>query len=64
MVRREAKLPLLDIRAEFVHAVEVAAWWEACVKHAGDMARIRTEAIADLADAMATVLATRSVGFG
>ena len=47
-VRREAKLPLLDMRAEFDHAVEVAAWREACEKHADDMARIRIEAIADL----------------
>jgi len=41
-------LRLLNLRAEFVHAVEVAAWREACVKHADDMARIRIEAIADL----------------
>ena len=47
-VRREAKLPLLDIHSEFAHAVEVAEWREACVKHAEDMARIRIEVIADL----------------
>jgi hypothetical protein len=47
-VRPEARLPLLDMRAEFVHAVEVAAWREACVKHADDMTRIRIETIADL----------------
>ncbi len=46
--RREAKLPLLDMRAEFDHAVEVATWREACEKHADDMARIKIEALAHL----------------
>ena len=41
-------MPLLDMRAEFNHAVEVAAWREACDRHADDMARIRIEALADL----------------
>ena len=47
-LRREAKLPLLNLRAEFVHAVEVAAWREACQKHTDDIARIKIEALADL----------------
>ena len=63
-VRREAKLPLLDMRAEFDHEVEVAAWREACVKHADDMARIEIEVLAYLHGAMAMILATRSVGIG
>ena len=46
-LRREAKLPLLDIQAEFVHAVEVATWREAREEHAGDIARIREQAEAD-----------------
>jgi hypothetical protein len=39
-VRREAKLPPLNVRIEFDHAVEVTAWREACVKHADDIARV------------------------
>ena len=46
-LRREAKLPLLDVQAEFVHAVEVATWREACKEHADDIARIREQAEAD-----------------
>ena len=46
-VRREAKLPLLDMRVEFDHAVEVAAWREACVKHADDIARIKRGVLAE-----------------
>jgi hypothetical protein len=46
-VRREAKLPLLDMRVEFDHAVEVTAWREACVKHADDIARIKHGALAE-----------------
>ena len=45
-IRREARLPLLDIHAEFVHAVELAIWKEACEEHADDIARIRDEAVA------------------
>ena len=47
-VRREAKLPLLDMRVEFDHAVEVTAWREALVKHADDIARIRQGVLAEL----------------
>jgi hypothetical protein len=47
-VRREANLPLLDIHAEFVHAVEVAAWREASVKHADDMARIEQDVLIEM----------------
>lgn len=49
-VRREAKLPLLDIRSEFIHAVGVATWREACEKHAVDMARIEQEVLAEFRD--------------
>jgi hypothetical protein len=46
-VRREAKLPLLDIRVEFDHAVEVTAWREACVKYADDISRIKQGVLAE-----------------
>jgi hypothetical protein len=46
-VRREAKLPLLDMRVEFDHTVAVTSWREACVKHADDIARIKKAVIAE-----------------
>jgi hypothetical protein len=47
-VRREAKLPLLNLRAEFDREVEVAAWRDARVKHADDMARIEHDVLVEL----------------
>ena len=38
-LRREAKLPLLDLRDEFEHAVSLALWDEAWEKHADLLGR-------------------------
>jgi hypothetical protein len=43
-VRRQARLPLLDMRGEFDRAVERARWKEVCEEH-GD--RVRREVIAE-----------------
>jgi hypothetical protein len=42
-VRREAKLPLLDLHDEFEHAVSLALWDEAWEQHADELSRIRAE---------------------
>jgi hypothetical protein len=46
-VRRDAKLPLLDLRAEFKHAVSVALWHEGCERFRDDMQRIKQEVLAE-----------------
>jgi hypothetical protein len=47
-IRRAAKLPPIDVRAEFDHAVAVAEWREACNRHVADIRRIKNEVIAEL----------------
>ena len=47
-VRREAKLPLLDLRTEFDHAVSVALWNEGLKVYADDITRVIDETWADL----------------
>jgi hypothetical protein len=47
-VRRNAKLPLLDIHAEFDHAVSVALWNEGVERFRDDMPRIKQEVLAEL----------------
>jgi hypothetical protein len=46
-LRREAKLPLLDLRLEFTHAVEVATWREAREQHAREITRTCDQVEAD-----------------
>jgi hypothetical protein len=46
-VRREAKLPLLDLRDEFEHAVSLALWDEAWEQHADELGQIRAEVTAE-----------------
>jgi hypothetical protein len=46
-VRREAKLPLLDLHDEFEHAVSLALWDEAWEQHADELGRIRAEVTAE-----------------
>ena len=41
-------MPLLNLRAEFDREVEVAAWRDARVKHADDMARIEHDVLVEL----------------
>jgi hypothetical protein len=45
VVRRQAKLPLLDMRDEFDRAVEFTRWKAACDEHAH---RVRSEVTAEL----------------
>jgi DNA-binding IclR family transcriptional regulator len=45
-LRREAKLPLLDLRDEYEHAVSLALWDEAWEQHADELDRIRAEVTA------------------
>jgi hypothetical protein len=47
-VRRDAKLPLLDLRAEFEHAVSVALWKEGCERFDRELPRIKQEVLAEL----------------
>jgi hypothetical protein len=47
VVRRQAKLPLLDMRDEFDRAVEYACWKAVCEKHAD---RVRSEVLAELSE--------------
>lgn len=47
-VRRDAKLPLLDLRTEFERAVSLALWKEACERFDGEIPRIKQEVIAEL----------------
>jgi hypothetical protein len=46
-VRREAKLPLLDLHDEFEYAVSLALWDEAWEQHADELRRIRAEVAAE-----------------
>ena len=49
-LRKQAQLPLLDVRAEFAHACWVArqAEWQAfCTEKQADIERIRAEVIAE-----------------
>jgi len=49
-IRREAKLPILDVDRELEFAVNDALWrefLETCERHAGDRARIRAEFVAE-----------------
>jgi hypothetical protein len=47
-VRRDAKLPVLDIHAEFDHAVSVALWNEGVERFRDEMPRIKQQVLAEL----------------
>jgi hypothetical protein len=47
-IRRQAQLPLLDMRDEFHRAVEFNHWKTVCEEHSG---RMRSEVIAELSKA-------------
>jgi hypothetical protein len=47
-LRREAKLPLLDLRTEFEHAVSLALWKEGHERFDGEIPRIKQEVLAEL----------------
>ena len=47
-VRRDAKLPLLDLRSEFDHAVSLALWKEGCERFDCEIPRIKQEVVAEL----------------
>jgi hypothetical protein len=63
-LRRGAKLPLLDVQPEFVHAVEVATWSEAYKEHADDIASICEQAEVDFRNATAPMVAFQSADAG
>jgi hypothetical protein len=46
-VRRQAQLPLLDMRDEFDRAVELTRWKTVCDKHAD---QVRSEVLAELSE--------------
>jgi hypothetical protein len=47
-VRRDAKLPLLDLRTEFERAVSLALWREGRERFDGEIPRIKQEILAEL----------------
>jgi hypothetical protein len=47
-VRRDAKLPLLDVRAEFNHAVSLALWKEGRERFDCEIPRIKQKVVAEL----------------
>ena len=53
-LRREAKLPLLDLRYEFEDAVCRALWKEAWKRYAGELACIRAQVTAEYGDYQST----------
>jgi hypothetical protein len=53
-LRREARLPLLDLRYEFEDAVNRALWREAWERHADELARIRAHVTAEYGDYQST----------
>jgi hypothetical protein len=49
-VRREARLPLLDLRAEYAHQIWIAKrreYWTACDEHADEREAIRRRVLAE-----------------
>ena len=47
-LRRDAKLPLLDLRSEFSHAVSLALWKEGRERLDCEIPRIKQEVVAEL----------------
>jgi hypothetical protein len=53
-VRREARLPLLNLHDEFEHAVNLAVWDEAWEQHTEELGRIRAEVTAEYGHCQST----------